>query len=191
MHLHCHHEWGNLYQVRSSQGVRNTPLPLTTAMRRFYPLLMPLLVLLLLAVVAWPRPPAVSVPRVYPTYGVAQLAALVQTHYLAVRGRIVVVYGFFHHGCPSCPWDAPPSLTVGPRWGGPSIMVALPDLGPSRPEPWWITRWRALPLLGRLAPAPPLSVLPQGFTAFTGTITPACTGSPFCASSPFVIHVLP
>lgn len=145
------------------------------------------------AALAWPRSPASS--SAYPganTYPVARLVALLAARPNVIRGQIVAVRGYYHFGCPYCAWDAPPSLTVGPAWGGPSIMVELPDdFGPPPAAPDWVMRWRALPLLGKLAPAPPPGPPGQGFVTFRGTITPACTGAPFCTTEPFVIHVLP
>lgn len=159
----------------------------TSALRRFA--LSVLLLLLLVAgaaAVAWPR---ARTPRVYATYGVANLVALLQERDQTVRGRVIAVHGYYHYGCPSCAWDAPPSLTVGSSWGGPSIIVALPDGMVSTDEPGWVTRWRALPILGRLAPALPIGP-PQGFITFVGAIGPLCAQATICDAPPFVLHVI-
>jgi len=133
----------------------------------------------------WPR---VRTVHAYATYSVAGLLSAVQTRQGSLRGRLIAVHGYYHHGCPSCSWDAPPSLTTSPSWGGPSIIVALPDTTASAGDPAWLSAWRALPLLGRLAPADPGSP-PEGFTTFAGTIGPLCAQTTICDAPPFVLHV--
>ena len=104
-----------------------------------------------------------------------------------MRGRLIAVRGYYHHGCPSCSWDAPPSLTVDRAWGGPSIIVGLPDGLASTDDPAWVAEWRALPIVGRLAPAPP-SGPPEGFTTFVGAIGPLCTQATICDAPPVVLY---
>src|SRR5579871_5061745 len=146
-------------------------------MRRLIAVLALLLLALVLALtvaveVAWPRP-AMPMPPAVATYPVARLVALLQAHPGALRGRIVAVTGYYHHACPNCTWDAPPSMTTGPSWGGPSIIIALPDRVKSAVEPAWLAQWRALPLVGRLAPpAPHASGVPEGYSTFTGRAIP-------------------
>ena len=143
-----------------------------------------LLALALLAALMWPRPAA----RASYAYSVAGIVALMQAHPNALRGRAVAVDGFYHHGCPSCIWDAPPSLTPGSSWAGPSLLVDLADAGPAAGEPVWLAQWRALPLLGRLAPPAPRAGLAEGFLSFTGAIVPCPAGT--CGNASFIIRVL-
>src|SRR5690242_8752881 len=95
---------------------------------------------LLVAAIVWPR----SAPDSN-AYSVTQLVILLNSHPAALNGRIVSVTGFYHHGCPYCTWDAPPSLTPGSSWGGPSILVALPETALSGVDPAWVRWWRTLP----------------------------------------------
>jgi hypothetical protein len=143
-------------------------------MRRWY---LGLALLPLLTLPLWPRPAPVR-----PTYGVGHLVALLATHPALVTGRPVRVAGFYHHGCPFCTWDAPPSLTPDASWGGPSLLVALPEAE----EPAWVRWWRALPLVGALAPTPP-SGLPEGPETFSGIIV-ACPGAN-CGGPPYLLQV--
>jgi hypothetical protein len=119
---------------------------------------------------------------------VTQLVTLLQAYPSVLNGRKVVVSGFYHHGCPYCTWDAPPSLTPGSSWTGPSIVVALPDTAQPDAVPAWVSWWRTLPFLGHLASPSTITDLPEGANTFSGTIVPCAADS--CGGPSYVMRVL-